>query len=339
MQLKIKILSDKVLNGEKMFDVKTISKLLLSYGLKLKEFIVLSEKEKEKDINEASIFIMPDESIDDFISSHKIFYDTQTQFINSQSVICGGEFPVVIIPLESDILKNLDLVAQNIQEKFKLKRIKIFKIFGKSADECKKLLGENFSDKYIISGENLLTDIYLKQENDSDFISDDEVNLNKIFEKEIYSDSNLSMAEIIFKLMSISNQSLYIYDGFTRGELIQNLLRKNKNDNISCEVFKVINEQTFIKKAGETNCYIDEKEMVYQLALKATESKKANISIAICGKEERDGFKIFMAISRKNIVDVYNLFLVSNLEDAVVLVKDWAMFNLIKKLREKDFEN
>jgi len=339
MEINLKILSDKVLNGEMNIEIEKISKLFLNHNISLKEIDVLNRNEKIDEISSPTFFFLHDEDIDEFITNHKIFYENESKIIDNEAVLTGKEFPVVVIPIEGDIIKLITLSIEIIKVNFNLPKVSMFRLFGKSKEEVLNLLEENEINNCLVSGENVLTDIYLSESHMAGFIDEKEVLINNLFNEQIYAQSNLSMAEVVVKLLTISQKLLCVYDGFTGGKIVSDLTNQVENLKICSETFNILYQSDFIKKELEERCYRDEKEFVYQTALTAIIEKKAGYALSIVGRKIEGGYKIYMAIANAKNVDVYNLNISGNWKDCAYFVKNWALFNLIKKLREKDFEN
>lgn len=339
MNFSLKIISEKVLNGENSMEFEKISKLFLSRGLSLEEIIVLNRNEKIDEITSPTVFLLHDEDIDDFIVNHKVFYENESKFIDNEAVITGKDFPIVVIPIEGNITKLLTSALDIIKINYNLNKVVVFKLFGKDKDEVLSLLEENEIKNCLVSGEGLLTDIYFNDFEREGFINEQEVLINNLFKDQIYSQSELSLPEVVVKLLNICQKPLYIFDGFTGGEIISNLKCQAENLKIFGEVFNISYQNDFLQKQNEERCYRDEREFVYQTAYNAVSEKKNGFSLSIIGRKIDNTYKIQMAIASLKSIDVYNLKINGNWCDCVKAVKNWALFNLVKKLREKDFEN
>ena len=333
MNLKIKILSNKVLNGESKIDICKISKLLLLFGINVDEVLMLNEKTKLDKISEATIFIMPDESIDEFVSNHKIFYETDSKIIESMAVLSGNDFPIIVLPIESDVCFLLEKVLNQVKARFNLKNVKIYRLFGKTKEEIEDILNQN-SLKVSVFGKGLLCDLFLQSE--AGFISEEEVKINEIFKDYIYSQSKLSMKDVIQRLLILRNEKLVILDAFTGGKIAEYVLDACCKD-VTSQTFNTYYGPDFIKI--DDKCYKDEEDLVSKISRQEIENSSNKIAVAVVGKNIDEAYKITVAIAKQKKVDIYNLSIEGSLIDAIEIGRDWTLFNLIKKLEEKDFEN
>ena len=339
MEFSLKILSDKVLSGEKSLEIEKISKLLLGKNLSLKDISILNRNEFIDEITSPTIFFLHDEDIDDFIINHKIFYENESKIVGGEGVVTCKEFPIIVIPIEGDIINLLTLALEVVEVNFNLTKVSIFRLFGKDKEEVLSILEENEVKNCLVYGDGVLTDIYLNDTQKDAFINEDEALISNLFGEQIYTQNNLTMPEVAVKLLNISQKALCVYDGFTGGEIVKDLTSQFENLKVFGETFNILYQNEFIKKETEERCYRDEREFVYQTAYSALQEKKAGFSLSLIGKKKDNGYKIYMAIANLKNIDVYNLKIDGNWIDSVKIVKNWALFNLIKKLREKDFEN
>lgn len=334
MEFKIEVLSNKCLLGEVGIDMMSISKFLLRYGVTLNSILFCSEETKVEEIDSPIIFVMPDEKIDDFVASHKFFYETKAEIVDLVAILGGKDFPVVIIPLESDIISVLEKVFEKIKTNFNLSDKKVYRLFGKSVEEVKKMLQEGDINAKVY-GDGPLVDIYIQQKELNDFISDEEIKINQIFENYIYSQTFLSMREIIEKMLNLRKEKLFIMDSFTCGETAREILIGNCKD-VTSQTFSVLDDEGFLRVTE--GLFKTEEELVEKLSLNAIKEHKGDVVVVIAGRKFNNSFKVTIAIGKKESVDIYNLRVDGSIKDAITMGKNWTLFNLIKKLKEKDFE-
>ena len=339
MQCKIVILSDKVLKGEKHIDIFKISKILLGYGLFLSEVIIKGEDEIFDDFSSSTFLFLHDEKIDDFISRSKVFYSTKSEIINGEAVLAGEEAFISVIPIEADLTKIIKDCLEVIRIRFKLNKLSVFRLFGRTANQVEELLNkEDIKSENFVLGDGLLCDIFLENDSSSSLISEDEVKISQLFADNIYAQSNLEMQEIISKMLLLSNLKVSVMDSFTGGEIARTLLRNNSISNIESETFSVIYENSFVKDSKQGTCYKNESEMAKQMAFLKVGSENINISLVVTGQKTENGYKVYVAIAKKKLIDIYNLAIEGSVDDAISVARDFALFNLIKKLRVKDLE-
>lgn len=333
MEFKIEILSNKCLLGEKEVDLKPISRLFLRFNSKLKEVIFLGEEIDVNEISSPTIFVMPDDKIDEFVSNHKVFYEGKSEIVDGVAIMGGENYPVVVLPLESEIYSILEKVLEKIKENYSLKESKIIRLFGKKRDEVESILKENYIKADVYS-DGLLVDLYINQT--SSFVSDEEVKINELFNDFIYSQSDLSMRDVIARLLPLKHEKLYVLDSFTGGEIARDLLKTGSKD-ITTKTFNYQNEDGIIKTFD--GIFKDEEALVNHLSLKSIQQHKGDVSVVTAYKNINNAYRVTIAIAKRDVVDLYNLWVEGSLEEAISLGKNWVIFNLIKKLKEKDFEN
>ena len=334
MTFKIFILSEKVLTGDESVNISSFCKMLQSYGIDVEEIIFKSEI-NTFDLTKNSIFLIHDENIDAFVSKNKVFYETNSEIINNEAIICGNNVAFAVLPIESSFLlyKN---VLDKLKERFDMKDILVFRLFGKTSDQIKaEVLKLDLKSSIKILGNGLLCDIYLEKIGKQGFISEDEVSISQAFAENIYTQSQMDMSEVIAKTMLFSKHNLFIQDSFTEGGLASKILKNDQTNRVVSETFIAKKDVNFLQAKGK--CFRDESEMVYQMAAGSLESNC--ISIVVAGKKTDKGFNIFLAIGKSRKIDIFNFNIEGTKEDAIAVAENLALFNLIKKLREKDFEN
>ena len=332
MEISIKIISKKMLDGEGKLDLDEISRIFLCHGISIKSISV--DSDFSGGISSPTLVIMHDEQVDDFVSSHKVFYDTESKIIDSSAVLAGEEYPVLVIPVESEIKSVLNSALEEIRKRFNLPKILMFRLFGKNGEDVNSLLLENEIKNCKVYSDGFLTDIYLNSKESSGFIEESEVQINKLFQDFIYAQSNLGLVDVARKLLENSNKKIYITDCLTYGGVIKCF----GSNRVSGEVFNLLSESNFVRIDGDSKCFVDEKEFVSQMAQRNIQEKNNIIAVSLACKSSENKNEIFMAIATSKSMDIYNLMLDGNF-NVLEFVENWAIFNLIKKLREKDFEN
>lgn len=332
MKFKVIVVSKEVLLGERKFDFLSLSKQFLKYGLEVENF----EIREDIVVSDSPVFLfLPDSKIDSFLEKERSFFSTKSEIIAGQGVLRMGDSPFAILPLESDIIDLSDKILDIISKKLNLPKLAVYRLYGKGKEEVEKRL-EELKIMAKVVGEGLLTDIYINH--NTEFIGEDETKISQEYENQIYCESYMPMASVVAKLLALSDAKLSITDTFTNGEIAKELLKSNVKS-ILTETCNIKREEGFIKIDGEDRCFADEQDLVYQLAFSKLTEKKCNISVVIACKNEGNFFKVFVGIGNKHSVDVYKFSLSGTVEDGVGIAKNATIFNLIKKLRIKDFEN
>lgn len=338
MDCRLVVLSDKALAGDLKIDFSSISKIMLGFGVDTKEIIIKGQNEKFDDFSSPTFLFLHDEFVDDFVSSRDLFYKSKSEIVEGEGVLSGDEYPILVLPLEGDLNKLVRKSMEIIKSRYSLKNVLTFRLFSLPVSVVKeKIATLNLSGEYKLAGEGLLTDIYLIQSEKTDFISDDEVIINKKFGENLYAQSNMSLPEVAAKMINLSNIKIDILDSFTYGQVATQLL-KCGSSRLSSRNFSYSIENGFIK-TDEEQSYRDENEMINKLSFLSIEKKKVHIAIVVAGRKVGTYYQINLAIGSKKSIEVFNLSIEGTLEDAISIATDSALFNLIKKLRKKDFEN
>lgn len=338
MNCKIVVLSDKVLAGDLKIDISSISKIMLSFGVDTEEVLIKGQNEKFDDFSSPTFLFLHDDAIDDFVSTKNIFYKSKSEIVADEGVLTGDEFPILVLPIEGNLTNLIKKAMEIIKNRYNLKKVLIFRIFGIPFSVVQQKMKDlNLSGEYNLSGDGLLTDIYLKQPKESDFISEEEIIINETFGENIYAQSDMSLAEVVAKMVNLSNVKIDILDAFTYGQIAIELL-KNGVEKLSSKTYSYSIENGFIKTDNEVN-YRDENEMINKMSFLSIEKKKVHIAIVVAGRKVGAYYQINLAIGSKKSIEVYNLSIEGSFEDAISIATNSALFNLIKKLRKKDFEN
>lgn len=338
MNCKIVILSDKVLAGDARVDIQALSKIMLGYGLNTEEIVIKKQNEKFDDFSSPTFLFLHDDLIDGFVSECKIFYSSKSEIVEGEGVLTGDDYSILVLPIEADLPVLMKKSLEKIKERFSLPNILTFRMYGQTKDQVEeKLSGISISSEYSLYSDGLSTDLYLKKDISSEFISDDEVIINKTFGENIYAQSNMSIAEVATKMLNLSNIKIAINDSFTCGSVARELLQCGAS-RLSSETFSFSIDNGFVKTDTEST-FRDENEMVNKTSFILLEKKKADISIVVAGRKVGAYYHINMALGSKKSIEVYNLSIEGNQQDAITVATNSALFNLIKKLRIKDFEN
>ena len=338
MKCKLVVLSDKVLTGDLKIDFTTLSKLMLGYGIETEEILIKGQNEKFDDFSSPTFLLLHDESIDDFVSKRKIFYESKSEIIDNEGVLSGEEHPILILPIEGNLNKLMKSSLEIIKNRFNLPNILSFRMYGITQEQVLEKIKEfDIDEDYFVVGNNLITDLYVSQKQDIKFISEIELKINEAFGDYIYAQSSMEIEEVVAKMINLSNIKIAISDSFAYGGVAKKLLEKGVAK-ISSATYNYNIENGFIK-TEDGNMYRDENEMVNKISRSLLEVSKSDIAITISGRKVGNYYQIFLSIGSKKSIDVYNLSIEGNLEDAIEVTIYSTLFNLIKKLRIKDFEN
>jgi len=338
MKFDICVISEKFLKGESTLDFSVVISEGLSYGIEINQIKVCKNEINLKEFNTPSICFLNDEEIDEYIQKQDFFKENSSEIIENEGVLCLNKNPLLILPIEGNIINVLRVAFEKIKARCNLPNIAMFRVYGKTKRGVEEILqSNNISQDYFIIQRGLFSDIYLNCGAKIGFICEDEVKISQIFAENIYSQSKLTIDETVAKMLMLGNQKLVISDAYTHGYIAKGLL--DASQNIISETFDIIIKNGYVENAVDDKIYKDETDMVYQMAYQKLNEKKADVSLVVCARNLGNFTRIFIGLGGKNSIDVYNLTVEGDREELVEVAKQGSMFNLIKKLRVKDFEN
>ena len=330
------VVSKQFLTGEISLDFSAISTLALKYGIFMDSITAQKDLKSLGDLKKSSIVVIGNEDMDKMIETDEFFKHNKGEIVLSEGVIFLRENPIILVPIESDIPKLLKESFDKIQSFCGLPYYSIFRLYGKRKKEIEEELKGKIQKEFFVFEKGLFCDIYINSREKEGFVSDEETVITNLFQDKIYSQSNLNIEEAVAKLLELKKKKINISDAFTNGLVAQKLLGLSKR--VLSDTFNVEEENGFIK-TPENRCYKDENDLVSQLSYRKMEEKNVEVSIVVVSKDMGDFERIFVGIYDKNKIDVYNLSLKGDKDLLFEIARQSIMFNLMKKLQEKDFEN
>ena len=336
MNIDLIVASKQCLTGEISLDFSAISMLALKYGIFMDTITVQKELKSLKDLKKASIVFMGNEDMDLMIESDEFFKHNKGEIVLDEGVIFLRDNPIILIPIESDTSKLLKESFDKVQNFCQLPYYSVFRLYGKRKKEIEEELKGKIQKDFFVFEKGLFSDIYISSREKEGFISDEETIITQIFQDKIYSQSNLNIEDSLAKILELTKRKISISDAFTNGLVAQKLLLASKR--VVSDTFNFEVENGFLKTTDQI-CYKDENDLVSQMSYKKVEEKNVDLSIVIASKDMGDFVRIFVGICNKNKIDVYNLSLKGDRDLLFEIVRQSSMFNLMKKLQEKDFEN
>lgn len=221
----------------------------------------------------------------------------------------------------------------------------VFKTYGIKASELFLLLKDFIKNKhgieviineYLLSGEILVSiPTALKKEIVDNFIQSLYSKIMPYF----YSDSDISMPELIYSLLSITHKTLVFAEDFTAGKMINSVYENLPNaEEILKEGYFVPTKEAKMKILGvEEKLFkkMDYEEIAYQMSLGALENSGADIVIANCGNLSNG--EITFAIGSSEGVHIHNQKVDGSSEQKITMATNSIFFKLIKKLKQNDF--
>jgi len=223
----------------------------------------------------------------------------------------------------------------------------VFKTFGIKGSEMNLLLKDLIKNKhnyevvcneYLLNGEVLVSvPVNAKKEVVSNFIQ-------SIYTKilpYVYSDSDLSMPELIKSFLAITHKKMTFAEDFTCGKMVNNFYEvlPDAKDFVTEGYFAPTNEAKIKLLGVDDKIFkkpkIDYEEIAYQMALGALENSGADIVIANCG-DLATGEVVF-AIGSQEGIHIYSDKVEGTYEQKITLATSAIFFKLIKKLKQNDF--
>ena len=330
--------------GEKSFDLSTLFSLLNDNCASLSNFAIkeeydfeLTEKLAEK---HPLIVLCEKKDMELFEINLSYKFSLEREVESEEFVRLKGGMNVAYISLDGNYIKHIESFVNSLEND---KKVAIFRLFGKTAKYIKRVLQDNNIDlesvKVVENG--LLCDIYLSKEKNEASLGEVEQKIGQLFINEIYSESEKTLKDVVVSLMRLYRHKLDIVEPFTCGEIVSCF--KNDSDivyealvPISSRALTVEGQMTgFDFQSGgessvETNTFL----------CKSRLSKNgADIVIVLTAKEEEGGFREIVSIADPIAVNSIKTFYRGTREEAIKFSVNWVLFNLVKKLRKKDFEN
>ena len=344
MKTNILVYSKNVVKGECRLDLSTLFSVCDKTGFELENFVI---KEKydfaltESLMANGPLVILcekKDMEVYEINLSYKFSSDREVIFDDCVRLISGMN--VIFIPLESDIYGNIEkfLAQSNESEK-----ISVFRLFGKSQRYVERILQENSIplDKVKIYENNLLCDIFIKIPKDQFGISEIERQIGSLFIDEIYSDNNMSLKDVAVNMLKLHNLKMDLVEPFTAGAISKQLF---DDDEVLYESLIPFEDRAVEKKKKMSGvdfkqygkCSVETNTFICKARLS---ENGANLVVVLTGQKLQDGFQEIVSFADGKSVNSIKTFYKGNKENAVKFSVNWVLFNLVKKLRKKDFEN
>jgi len=344
VKINVLIYSKSVAKGEKSFDLSTLFSLLNNNSISLSNFAIkeeydfeLTEKSAEK---HPLIVLCEKKDMELFEINLSYKFSLEREVENEDFVLLKGGMKVAYISLDGNYFKNIEKFVHSLEND---KKVAIFRLFGKTAKYIKRVLSDNNIDlesvKIVENG--LLCDIYLSKDKNEDSISEIEQKIGQLFINDIYSESEKSLKDVVVSLMRLYRHKLDIVEPFTCGEIVSCF--KNDNDviyeglvPISDRALTIEGQMTGFdfqnggESSVETNTFLCRSRL---------SKNGADIVIVLTAKAEDGGFREIVSIADPLAVNTIKTFYRGSREEAIKFSVDWVLFNLVKKLRKKDFEN
>lgn len=256
---------------------------------------------------------------------------------------------IFFMPLHAEELKSMffkSVLPYLIQKSTNTTKTYVFKTFGLSKQELNSILKEQIKNKnkiQIICNEKLLDaeilincPASLKQEIVENFIS---LVFNKI-NHYLYAETDTTMYERAYDLLSINNLTLSIAEDITAGNFSSKFFKSNeKASDILIESYITPTVSSKTKVLGVDKDVLGEKpdyeEVAYEMALGALENSGSDFVISTTGDIQNG--KCYIGIGNTQGIHVFNEEISGDLSQKIEKITSYTFFHLIKKLKQNDF--
>ena len=311
--------------GNSQFDFKKLFKLLNQNMIDLKSLEMKSTL-SQSDFDDNLIFFCENNQIDEII----IKYMSQGGFkqkdiVDNKIAVFerNGKF-INFVPTEV----SLDLLHK-IFKKDGEKRYFCFHTFGLATKEINDRLREleniipyfEFNFNY----NHLVADIFTSYKSESSYeatIDKYKVLIAQKFTGNIFGENNLSLPQIILKMLSLRGDKIAICENITRGTIVQSLLCENED-------FLDVLEKTSFEKIEYKSS-----EDIYNKMVEFSKKSLANVKVLTSGKYENGSLEFMFAFAINEEILLYKNTFKSTKKDCIVMAKNSLLFHLSQRLRK-----
>lgn len=344
MEINAIIYSKSVARGEKSFDLSTLFSLCNKHNLTLKNFAIKGDYDfslTENLAQENPLIIYCDKAHMELYEINLSYkFSAERELFNETCVKLKNGMNVIFIPLEEDYINHTREFLKDLNND---EKVSVFRLFGKSGRYVKRVLmenGINLDDVKVVE-ENLLCDIYLGEKKDVIGVSENEQKIGQLFIEDIYSESELALKDVVVNLLKMYRQKLDIIEPFTCGEISRQFALDSDVlyeaiIPISNRALTVEGQMTGFDFQNGGECSVETNTFLSKSRLSLN---GADIVLTLTAKEIEGGFQEIMSIADHFGVNSIKTTYRGNREGAIKFSVNWALFNLVKKLRKKDFEN
>jgi len=338
------VYSKSVAKGEKSFDLSALFSLCNKYSLSIKHFILKDTYDfslTEKVAEEMPLIVYcekKDMELFEINLSYK--YSAEREILFEDCIHLKTGMNVIYIPLEQDYIKKTEFFFQSLNKE---EKTSIFRLFGKSGRFVKRILQENNLnlENIKVIEKDLLCDIYLSKPSEEVGVSEIEQKIGQLFINDIYSESEKTLKDVAVSLLKMYRHKLDIIEPFTCGEICKEF--KENSEVLYEGLIPVSNRALTVEgqmtgfdfqKGGE--CSVETNTFLCKSRLSLN---GADIIIVLTAKEENGGYNEIVSIADALGVNSIKTFYRGTKAQAINFSVNWVLFNLVKKLRKKDFEN
>lgn len=333
MNFKVFVFSDKIISGKYKFEMEKLQELFAQRDILCKELLFFSFasdlfwQKIEGEIGKENLLVfLSNSKIDGIIYQNFAKLGQFEKTVDEQALVFGkDDNKTIIMPYDVDYLAML----KKILERPVGRKVIALQIFGKRDEEIEKklsLLGQEFEDlRYTYFSSNLVSKLYLSYKSVQEGIDSKQVALSLPFQDCLFSESELTLANCVLKLLRLKNITLSIVDCFTGGEIIEKFYNDCDNFDDAVKSYRI----------DKTNSALTS-DSVYQMAV---EERKFGSDVCLCidGRENEKGSEVIFAIASKNDVSIFkNTFSIKG-QKARGMSANSALYHLFRKLKQNDF--
>lgn len=227
-------------------------------------------------------------------------------------------------------------------------KIITLKTFGLLEENIKELLAEFLRNKDGVKihtiHHDLDVDIIVKARESNPKLEEYTAAILKKLSKFIYAEENISLSNVVFSLLSLTNQTLAVAESITGGNIVASLIKHNKGaSKVLGKNFVVYSDQAKIDLLDVSPQTLAQKtavsaEVAYQMAQGLAKNTNADLFIATTGYADGENAgECYIAIGDREKIHVYKNIFSGTRESVIENVTKAALFYLVKKLRSNDF--
>lgn len=346
MKVDVFVFSKRVTKGDESFNLSALFSIFKKTGFDLENLVIkdcydfdLVENSLKSD---AVVVFCDKKDMEVFEINLSYRFSSERQVVFGDCVLLNSGMNVLFVPL---VRNYFDKVEDFLNQTNTSKKTNVFRLFGKSASSVKKVFAENQIklENIDIIEKNLLCDIYVHEDENVFGISELQQKIGSLFMENIYSESEKSLKDTLVELLKINNYKITFVEPFTCGN-ISKLFVDEKDLNVVYETIIPINERALINQSMmsgvdyqkyssssvETNNF---------LANASLAEKGADIIAVITSEKKENGYDMLLTIATRQNKTTIKTSYRGEKRECVEFASSWVLFNLVKKLRKKDFEN
>lgn len=343
MKFNVLVYSKSVAKGEKFFNLSALFSSANKNACSILSFSIQENYNfelTEKLLKENLIIFCEKKDIEIFEINLSYKFSAEREILMDDCIHLFGGINVLYIPLEIDYINCFDRYLKQINNQ---EKVSLFRLFGKSERTVKRILQENNinTEKCKIVEKDLLCDIFLTKNIDEIGINDAEAQIGRLFLNDIYSQSEMSLVEVIVSLLKRNRQKIDIVEPFTCGKILKEFF---DNTDVLYEGLVPISSHALADEAQmsgvdfqkDGECSVETNSLLCKSRLSFN---GADIVLVLTAKKVNDGYQEILSIADKFSINSIKTFYKGTLEETTNFSVNWALFNLVKKLTKKDFEN